>query len=115
MDIKAVLFLVLVVFMLAIVFSSIFTMIAMLNGNRTITAIISILSVFLLLLVGTYINARLDEPKMLPAYTSINGSPMYEEDTPNPKYLDKRHAKWFNSFTTYFLVDKLFNALLEKL
>lgn len=90
MDIKAVLFLVLVVFMLAIVFSSIFTMIAMLNGNRTITAIISILSVFLLLLVGTYINARLDEPKMLPAYTSINGSPMYEEDTPNPKYLDKK-------------------------
>lgn len=97
-DIKIILLFTVTVIMLAFAFSSFFTMIAMLNGNKTITAVVSILSVFLLMLVGTYVNARLGEPKMVPAYTSINGSPMYEEDTPNPNYLTGTERKVYQFF-----------------
>lgn len=73
--------------MLFIAVSSIFTLIAMLNQNKSIVSITCILSVVALLLIGSYCFTRLNEPKMRPAYTSTNGSQVYEEDTPNPDYV----------------------------
>lgn len=88
MELRVVIILTLSVYMLSIALSAIFTLLAMLNQNKTIGAIACILTVLIFLFVGSYINSRLHEPEMILAYTSTNGSPMYDVDTPNPNYLD---------------------------
>lgn len=86
MDIKLVLLFSLTALVLAVVFSSIFTLISMLNRNKAITAIICILLVVLFLVVGTQMNKMLDEPKTNIGLIMTEAGQKYEE-LPNPKYL----------------------------
>lgn len=86
MDIKLVLLFSLAALVLAVVFSSIFTLISMLNRNKAITAIICILLAVLFLVVGTQMNQMLDEPKTNMGLTMTEAGQKYEE-LPNPKYL----------------------------
>ena len=55
---------ILTAFLLAIAFSSIYTLISMLNHSKAITAVICILLAFLLLFVGGQLNKMLNEPEM---------------------------------------------------
>lgn len=57
------------VMVLSFAFSAIYTMIAMINSNKAVTAVICILSVFILLMVGSIISARLQEPEYYPDFS----------------------------------------------
>lgn len=74
--------------LLSIAFCSIFTMIAMICGDKTKVAVISILFVVVLFLVTTYVNSKLDASEFLPGYSidNVTGN-MISEPVPNPNYL----------------------------
>lgn len=88
MDIKRVLLFALAVLMLAIAFSSIFTLISMLNHHKAMAAILCVLLAFLLLVVGAQMNRMLSEPETNKGLVMTGSSQEYEE-IPNPKYLDE--------------------------
>ncbi len=92
-DIMVILLFVVTVIVLSFAFSSIFTMIAMINSNKAIVAVVCILTTFLLIFAGTYINSRLQEPETYTAYTySINGRNTDVEEK-NPNYLEGTERK----------------------
>lgn len=93
LELEVIIILILSVYMLSIAVSAIFTLMAMLNQNKSVVSITCILSVVTLLLIGIYSFTRLNEPEIRPAYTSTNGSPIYEEDTPNPDYVGGTERK----------------------
>lgn len=87
MDMKLVLLFSLASLMLAIAFSSIFTLIAMLCHNKAITAVICILLALALLASGLILNRMLDATETIGGYTmGADGKLVYGE-SPNPKYL----------------------------
>lgn len=86
MDIKSVLLFTLSVFVLAIAFASIFTLISMLNHNKAITAVVCILLAFLLLFTGAQLNKMLNEPETNMGLIMTENGQEYQE-TPNPDYL----------------------------
>lgn len=92
MEIKLVLLYALTVFVLAVAFTSIFTLISMLNHNKAITAVVCILTAFLLLFAGTHLNKMLNEPETNMGFTMTESGQEYEE-IPNPKYLDEGERK----------------------
>lgn len=83
--------------------AAIYTFVAMLNQNKTVTSVICILSAFLLLMVGFYIRSRLMETEMWEpyAYVAETGEVIQEEASPNPYYVSgiKRDAyEFLNDF-----------------
>ena len=65
-----------------------FTMIAMLNQNKAVVAIICIFLAYFLLFLGIYLNSRLAEQAVIPAREYIeNGQIMVREAMPNPGYV----------------------------
>jgi ABC-2 type transport system permease protein len=83
-----------IVFVLSFAFSSLFTMIAMINSNRAIAAVICILVAFIMLIAGTYINSRLHEPETYPAYSYVEGVVEFsEKEQKNPNYLEGTKRK----------------------
>lgn len=101
-DIKVIFLFAFTVIVLSFAFSSIFTLIGMIYSNKAVVAVICILSAFLLILAGTYINSRLQEPETYPAYSySINGENTSIEEK-NPNYLEGAERKIYQ-----FLYDLL--------
>lgn len=87
-EIQTILLTALCIFVMTIAFSAIFTMIAMLNQSKAAIAVISILGVFVLLFIGIYIQARLNEPETYDAYSyTVNGENVSVESEPNPYYI----------------------------
>ena len=63
-------------------------MIAMLNQNKAVVAIICIFLAYFLLFLGIYLNSRLTEQAVIPAREYIeNGQIMVREAMPNPAYV----------------------------
>lgn len=87
-DLRFVIELIFNMYILTIAYSSIFTLISMLEQNKALVAVICILSTLVFFMSGTAIYTKLAEPEMIPANTSTNGSPVYDVDTPNPSYVD---------------------------
>lgn len=89
-DTATVLLFVLCMFFLTAAFSSLFTMLAMLNQNKASAAVTCVLSAFLLLFAGSYINAQLREPPMYESYAYVTeaGQVVIEEPEPNPHYVE---------------------------
>ena len=85
---KIVMLFVLTAFLLAIAFSSIYTLISMLNHSKAITAVICILFAFLLLFMGGQLNKMLSEPEMNMGLVVTENGQEYEE-IPNPHYLNE--------------------------
>ncbi|NCB94221.1 MAG: ABC transporter permease [Clostridia bacterium] len=73
---------------LCICLVSIYTLITMLNKNKTTSAITCILGFFLLLFIGVYLSSRLGEPETFEEYIyTDNAGTINEEEVPNPNYL----------------------------
>lgn len=79
----------LVIFLLTLCFSAIFTLIAMLCQNKALSVAASILTAFILLFTGVYFTAQLNEPETWDAYTYIDASGQLttDESMPNPNYV----------------------------
>lgn len=70
-------------------FSALFTMIAMLASNKTVSAVLCILGFFLLLTAAIYVGMRLDEPEICEGFYEMtaNGDILPGKPYPNPHYL----------------------------
>lgn len=88
-DIRTIVVLIGCSFVLFIAFAAIHTLIAMLNQNRAVTAVICIMSVFLMIMVGAYLKSRLNEPETWGPYiyVSESGELSQEPEQPNPYYV----------------------------
>ncbi|NMS91318.1 ABC transporter permease subunit [Clostridioides difficile] len=97
-----ILILIVCVYFLAVALCSIFCLFSMLIQNKTTASITAIVISLVLLIIGTGMFSSLyNEPKMIPANTSTNGSPMYDVDTPNPKYLEGTKRKAYEFFYNF--------------
>ena len=75
-------------FALTVVFSALFTLVAMLCRSKAHTAAGCILLVFILIFLGIYITSSLNEPEYLPGYSyTENGVTVEEPETENPNYI----------------------------
>ena len=69
-------------------FCSIFTLISMLNQNKAIVAIISIIGFFALFMSSTYIDSKLREPEIYRDITYVDDQgEVVRKDMPNPIYI----------------------------
>ena len=67
---------------------AVFTMVALLNQNKAVVAIICIFLAYFLLFLGIYLNSRLTEQAIIPAQEYIeNGQILVREAMPNPSYV----------------------------
>lgn len=89
LDVSVIAGIVLCSLVLALAFSSIFTLVAMLNQSKAIVAVINILGVFILLFAAIYFSQKLNEPQMYEGYVYIdeNGETVTEEEQVNPNYV----------------------------
>lgn len=86
--------------LVAAVFSSIFTLISMLNNNKAVTAVICILTAFLFLIIGAQLHKMLSEPETNMALVMTDNGQEYQE-LPNPKFLDgggRKTVQFFYDF-----------------
>lgn len=88
MELGAVVWFTLCVFVMTGSLCAVFTLIAILNQNRAVTAILCITLAYFLLFLGIYLNARLTEPEIIPAQEYIeNGQILLREAEKNPAYV----------------------------
>ena len=75
-------------FLMTAALCAVFTMIAMLNQNKAVVAVICISLAYFLLFLGIYLNSRLGEQAVIPAREYIeNGQILVQEAMPNPTYV----------------------------
>lgn len=88
MELGAVVWFTLCVFVMTGSLCAVFTLIAILNQNRAVTAIICITLAYFLLFLGIYLNSRLTELEIIPAREYIeNGQILLREAEKNPAYV----------------------------
>lgn len=75
--------------MLPTALSAIFTMLAMIISSKATVGVICVLSIFLMIIAGTYINFRLREPETYTNYSFTPEDGLREElEEKNPRYLE---------------------------
>ena len=74
---------------MTIAFCSICTVVSMLNQNKAIVAVVTIIGVFALLIVAIVINSKLNAPEFYDGYTFTDsvGNTTTEDTIPNPEFL----------------------------
>lgn len=85
---------ILCVMVLSAAFAALFTLLAMNNQNKAVSAVLCVLLAFALLLAGSYLNARLEEPEYTGGYyMDESGQLQKEEPYKNPRYLEGSERK----------------------
>lgn len=92
MEITSLLKLIGCIFVTILSFSSIFTFIAMLISNKTITAVVSIMLAFLMMMVSVTCFNLLEAPSTIQLANMVDGEMSFEE-VPNPRYPSKEKRK----------------------
>lgn len=82
----------------AIVYASIFHMIAMLVTKKSTSAVLCLLVFIGLLIMATVIKGKLDAPEFISSYTLTANGVQLSEPTPNPKYLQPAARKVYQFF-----------------
>lgn len=100
---KAILTQILCSLVLAVAFSAILTLLAMINQNKAVSAVICVLLAFGLLFAGSYIGNRLDEPEYYSGYYMDEAGTLQEgPQEKNPRYLSGTERKVYQ-FANDFL------------
>jgi len=84
------------IFITVIAYSSIFTFIAMIISNKTITSIVSIMLAFGLMMIALTCLNTLEAPKNIQSATMVNGETKIEE-VPNPKHPSEEKRKVYQT------------------
>lgn len=86
-------------------FNALFTCLAMLNQNKAVVAIVTILSILLFLVIALYVEGRLSEPEFWNAefYMDDAGQIINEPAMPNPNYISSPAMRSFLGFLYDFL------------
>lgn len=86
-------------------FNALFTCLAMLNQNKAVVAIVTILSILLFLVIALYVEGRLSEPEFWDAefYMDDAGQIINEPAMPNPNYISSPAMRSFLGFLYDFL------------
>ncbi len=76
--------------LVSVTFTSIMTLLAILNPNKAGNVVISMVLALAMLVSSAFIHQRLDEPEIYDSYVSVNemGIPTQVEQLPNPQYID---------------------------
>lgn len=76
--------------LVSVAFTSIMTMLAILNTNKAGNVVVSMLLSLVFLTASSFIYQRLGEPEIYDNYVSVNevGIPTRVEQLPNPQYID---------------------------
>lgn len=73
---------------LIMAFTAIFTLISMINLNKTAGVIICIFATLFMIILGTYLYSSLEQPETFSPYSmSLNGEFVQEQEQPNPYYV----------------------------
>lgn len=90
---------------LILAFNAMFVCLSMLNQNKAVTAIITLLTILLLLFAAMYVEGRLSEPEFWDAevYFSSAGQMVQEPAMPNPNYISSPSVRAFLEFLYDFL------------
>ena len=73
---------------LSLVWAALFTLLAMLVSNRTVSVVAAMLLSLALLAAGTYLEGRLEARPTIQGYNlSVNGEVVEAEESPNPAYV----------------------------
>jgi hypothetical protein len=85
-------------FLMTAALCAIFTMLALLNQNKAVVAVVCISLAYFLLFLGIYFNSRLTEQAVIPAREYIeNGQILVREAMPNPAYVQGFKRKIFEA------------------
>lgn len=95
MDAGKTLFTLLGILLMTAAFCALFTAITMNCDSKAATAVVCILLFFALLVVSTYVYARLEAPEFISGYELVNGEIVASEPEPNPRYLQPGPRKVF--------------------
>lgn len=90
-------------FALSLAFAALFTGLAMLVSSRTASAVAGLLLALLLLLAGSYLNSRLEEPPTEADFVIVNGQMMLTNERDNPRYLPEGPVRQTCQFLFDFL------------
>lgn len=104
-DAKTILFYLLASVCVIFAFNALFTCLAMLNQNKAVVAIVTILSILLFLVIAMYVEGRLSEPEFWDAefYMDDAGRIINEPAMPNPNYISSPAMRSFLGFLYDFL------------
>ncbi|MDD4541693.1 MAG: ABC transporter permease subunit [Eubacteriales bacterium] len=102
MNIVAVIVLILIAFMTVMASTALFTLLCMLNQNKAVAAVVCILMIVALLLLATFINARLNAPQFYDSYvfTDSLGSASTEQ-IENPQFLTGTKREVYQFFLDF--------------
>lgn len=102
METKAILLLILCVMLVVMAISSIFTLIVMLNQNKAVVSVVSVLLAFILLFTSSYILNRLNEPEYYGGYVMNESRQVVKvEPEKNERYISgttRAVYEFFNDF-----------------
>lgn len=88
LPLSAILWFTLCAFLMIAALCAVFTMLALLNQNKAVVAVVCISLAYFLLFLGIYLNSRLTEQAVIPAREYIeNGQILVREAMPNPAYV----------------------------
>ncbi len=98
LPLASVLWFTLCAFLMTAALCAIFTMLALLNQNKAVVAVVCISLAYFLLFLGIYFNSRLTEQAVIPAREYIeNGQILVREAMPNPAYVQGFKRKIFEA------------------
>lgn len=90
---------------LILAFNAMFVCLSMLNQNKAVVAIVTILSILLFLIIALYVEGRLSEPEFYDGmiYSNEAGQIVQEPAMPNPNYISSPSVRAFLKFFYDFL------------
>lgn len=93
------------------VYAAVFSMIAMLDTNKTRVAVVEILIVLVFIMLVSQIWSDLAEPERINRMVTTDGGTFVQEDVPNPKYVDGTKRVVYEWLDCFLPADQAMNVI----